>query len=426
MEGTKLTAQEQERVAILTAALAGEITNGQAAKQLRLSVRQVQRAKKEIKQQGELGIIHKLRGKPSNHRIQSETKQKVLKLIKKQYSDFKPAFATEKLQENHDITISSQTTRRWMTEVGLWKIRTRKQTTYRSWRPRKEYFGELQQFDGSYHLWFEDRFVDEQGNPIEVCLLAAIDDATGKITKAVFAANEGVVAVFTFWETYIEKHGKPLGIYLDKFSTYKINHKHAEDNHDLMTQFQRALQTLDIERVIANSPEAKGRVERLFQTLQDRLVKEMRLAKITTPEDGNEFLQKIFIPHFNNKFAVTPRKEGDTHRSLQKHEKKQLDHIFSVHKKRRVNNDFTVQFNNTWHQLTEVQPTTVRPREEVIMEIWLDGSVHIILRGKELNYFLLPEKPQKQTVQPVVLTNHRLNYKPPADHPWRKFKLGKG
>src|SRR5579862_7245467 len=221
MAGTKLTAKEHERVAILTAAIEGKITNDQAAKQLRLSVRQIQRAKKDIKQQGASGIIHKLKGKPSNHQIPKETKQKVLQLIKKQYSDFKPSFATEKLQERHAIAISSQTTRRWMHEAGFWKIRTRKQATYRSWRPRKEYFGELQQFDGSYHLWFENRFVDDNGNPIEVCLLAAIDDATGKITKAVFAANEGVIAVFTFWKEYIQEHGKPLGIYLDKFSTYK-------------------------------------------------------------------------------------------------------------------------------------------------------------------------------------------------------------
>src|ERR1700722_13133958 len=419
MAETKLTGREQERIAVLTAAIARRVTNGQAAKQLHLSVRQVQRAKKAIAHQGQSGIVHKLKGKPSNHRIRDETKQKALILIKKHYSDFKPAFATEKLQQNHDITISSQTTRRWMTEVGIWKIRTRRQTIYRSWRPRKEYFGELQQFDGSYHRWFENRFVDEQENTIEVCLLAAIDDATGKITKAVFAANEGVVAVFTFWKQYIEKHGKPLGIYLDKFSTYKINHKNAVDNAELMTQFQRALQTLGIERVIANSPEAKGRVERLFQTLQDRLVKEMRLAEINTPEEGNRFLKNIFIPQFNKKFAVTPAKEGDVHRPLQKLEKKNLNHIFSIHEIRRVNNDFTVQFNNTWYQLTEIQPTTVRPEERVIMETWLDGSVHIVLRDHELTYFLLPGKPRKVSKQPVVLTNHALHFKPPANHPWK-------
>src|SRR6266568_504473 len=257
MAGTKLTAREQERAAILTAAIEGKITNSHAAKQLQLSVRQVQRAKAALWKKGEDSVIHGLKGKTGNHHISETVKEKTLSVIKEKYTDFKPSFATEKLAENHKIHISYGTTRLWMIEKGLWKPRRQKQSTYRSWRPRKEYLGELQQFDGSYHLWFENRFVDEKGNSIEVCLLAAIDDATGKITKAVFAANEGIVAVFNFWKEYVETHGKPLGIYLDKFSTYKINHKAAVDNQELMTQFQRVLQTLAIERVIANSPEAK-------------------------------------------------------------------------------------------------------------------------------------------------------------------------
>jgi transposase len=426
MAETKLTAWEQEKAVIITAAIDGTITNGQAARQLRLSIRQVKRMKAAVRKSGTTAVVHQLKGKPSNHRYDESDKETLLKTIKDKYSDFTPKFATEKLQEIDGIAVTSQTIRVWMTEVGLWKPRKQKHTTYRSWRPRKEYYGELQQFDGSYHLWFENRFVDENGNPIEVCLLAAIDDASGKITKAVFAANEGIVAVFTFWKEYLEKHGKPLGIYLDKFSTYKINHKKAVDNFELMTQFQRVLQTLSIERVIANSPEAKGRVERLFQTLQDRLVKEMRLFKINTPEDGNKFLKEVFIPKFNEKFAVTPAKDGDVHRPIQTVEKKKLNHLFSIHEIRRVNNDFTIQFKNNWYQLTEIQPTTVRPKEHVIMETWLDNSVHVILRDRELNYFLLLEKPQKRLAQPAILTSHPLMYKPPPDHPWRHFKLKKG
>jgi len=152
----------------------------------------------------------------------------------------------------------------------------------------------------------------------------------------------------------------------------------------------------------------------------------MRLAKINTPEDGNRFLQKVFIPKFNEKFAVIPAKDGDVHRPLQTVEKKNLNHIFSIHEIRRVNNDFTIQFRNTWYQLTEVQPTTVRPKEKILIETWLDGTIHIILRKYELTYAVLPEKPKKQTQQPIVLTTHKLNYKPPVDHPWRKFKLGRG
>lgn len=421
MAGTRFTILEQEKAKILKLAMEGKITNAHAAKQLRLSVRQVQRTKARIKENGLSGVIHGLKGRPGNRHISEETKKSALSLISEKYTDFKPTFATENLQEHHGISISEETTRRWMIEKGLWKTRSRRKNKYRSWRPRKEYFGELIQFDGSYHLWFEDRYVD--GNPIEVCLLAAIDDATGKITKAVFAANEGVHAVLTFWKEYVEEIGKPLAIYLDSFSTYKINHKAAVDNEELMTQFQRVMQRFDIILITAHSPEAKGRVERLFGTLQDRLVKEMRLANINNPEEGNRFLKEIFLQKFNNKFAVIPAKEGNVHRVLLKQEKKVINHVFSIHEIRRINFDFTVQFKNNWYQLAEVQPTTMRPKESVIMEKWLDESIHIVSKDHELKYILLPEKPKKVKKQPIALTTHKLNFKPPHDHPWRRRLL---
>ncbi len=420
MSDTKLTPAEQEKAAILTSAIAGKITNHQASKQLGLSVRQVQRAKAAMRKGGITAVVHGLKGKPGNNRITDAIKKESLTLIRKKYSDFKPTFATEKLAENHNIHISYGTTRLWMMQEKLWKARKQKQNDYRSWRPRKEYFGEFEQFDGSYHYWFENRFVDENGDPVETCLLVSIDDATGKITKAAFLANEGVVAVFTFWKEYAQELGKPLGIYLDKFSTYKINHKAAVDNHELMTQFQRVLQALGIERVIANSPEAKGRVERLFQTLQDRLIKEMRLACMDNPEDGNRFLKEVFIPKFNTKFAVIPEKAGDVHKALLPQEKERINHIFSIHQTRRVNNDFTIQFKNHWYQLTEIQPTTVRPQEIVLVETWLDDSIHIILKNQELAYTILSKKPKRLRIrQPVILTTHKLNWKPPKEHPWK-------
>jgi hypothetical protein len=186
------------------------------------------------------------------------------------------------------------------------------------------------------------------------------------------------------------------------------------------------MRQLNINPISANSPQAKGRIERLFETLQDRLVKEMRLAKVNTPEEGNRILQ-VFIPKFNEKFAVIPAKDGDVHRPLLQEEKENINHIFSIHDTRRVNLDFTIQFKNNWYQLTEIQPTTVRPLMIALMEIWLDGSVHILLKNHELASILLPEKPKKQRMkQPTILTTHALNYKPPPDHPWRKFKYGRG
>lgn len=417
-----LTKREQEKLAVITDALSGKITKAQAAIILGISTRQVKRLKSKVRESGALAVVHKLKGKQSNHQIDQIIKEQALTVIKEKYADFKPTFATEKLEENHSIHISYGTTRLWMIENQLWKPRKQKQTFYRSWRPRKEYFGELEQFDGSYHYWFENRFVDENGNPIEVCLLASIDDATGKITKAEFAEHEGVIPVFKFWKGYVEEIGKPVSIYLDKFSTYKINHKAALDNSDLITQFERSMKTLSIEMIFANSPQAKGRIERLLQTLQDRLVKEMRLANITNPADGNKFLKDIFIPKFNKQFCVIPTKEGNIHRPLTNEEKQKLNHTFSIHEIRRINLDFTIQFKNKWYQLTEIQSTTVRPLEKVVMETWLDQSVHIMLKTHELAYILLPEKPKKQRIkQPIILTTHTLNYKPPPNHPWRQY-----
>lgn len=422
MAEKKLNAQEQYKFDIITKVIKKEIKSGHAAKLLGISPRQIRRLKMRVKTEGTSAVVHKLKGKLGNHHINILVKQNALKVIEETYTDFKPTFATEKLGENHAIHISPETIRLWMMEKKLWKPRKQKQFVYRSWRPRKEYFGELEQFDGSYHFWFENRFVDKEGRPIEVCLLASIDDATGEITKAQFSANEGVIAVFTFWKEYVEKTGKPLNIYLDKFSTYKINHKAAVDNTELITQFQRAMRQLGVELITAHSAEAKGRVERLFQTLQDRLVKEMRLANINTPEEGNIYLEEVFMPKFNAKFAVIPAKTGDLHKQLFPQEKNQLNHIFSIHDTRRVNLDFTIQFKNNWYQLTEIQPTTVRPLEKVRVNTWLDKSVHIALRDYELAYILLPEKPKKQRIkQPVILTTHTLNYKPPPNHPWRRY-----
>jgi transposase len=423
MSDIVLSVKEQEKLKIINAARDKKITNRQAARMLGISVRQIQRLKKRIREQGSFAIAHQLKGKQGNHHTQEDVKQKALQAIRERYADFQPSFASEKLQENDGIVVNAQTLRRWMIQEKLWKTRKQKVTgEYRSWRPRKEYFGELQQFDGSYHYWFEKRYCDEERKPIEVCLLASIDDATGKITKAGFSDNEGVAAVFSFWKEYILSMGKPLSIYLDKFSTYKINHKSAVDNYELMTQFQRAMLDLAVSLIPAHSPQAKGRVERLFGTLQDRLVREMRLVGINTPKEGNKFLEEIFLPKFNKKFAVLPSKEGNVHRSLPETDKKNLNRIFSVQSKRRVNNDFTVQFKNNWYQLKELQPTTVRAKDRVLVEEWLDGAVHFSLREKYLNYIVLPERPKKTNKQPLILTTRRLNWKPPLNHPWRQYR----
>ena len=419
MADTELTSFEQNRFDMISKVINHEIKPGAAAKLLGISTRQIRRLRIAVEESGSQAVVHSLKGRESNHTINRAIREKALALIHKHYSDFKPKLATEKLEEKHGMRITSQTVRVWMSEAGLWKIHRQKKITYRSWRPRKEYYGELVQFDGSYHHWFEDRYSDDNGNS-EVCMLAAIDDATGQITRATFSANEGVVAVFTFWKEYILKRGKPLAIYLDRFSTYKINHKSAVDNQELMTQFQRATKDLGIELITAHSPEAKGRVERLFETLQDRLVKELRLENINTPEVRNKFLENVYIYDFNKRFSIPAAKEEDLYRPPTDTDLENINRIFSIQSARIIQNDFTIQFKNEWYQLAEVQPVTIRPGETILVEEWLDGTLHFNFRGQHLAYVVLPERPIKSKRQPAILTTHRLNWKPPENHPWRK------
>ncbi len=338
--------------------------------------------------------------------------------MKEKYADFGPTFAQEKLEEVHKIIMSVESVRTVMIAEKLWKPKVRRENgEYHAWRPRLECYGEMQQFDGSYHKWFEER------GP-ELCLLASIDDATGKITMAKFEKNEGVHAVFRFWKEYIEKLGKPLAIYLDRYSTYKINHKSAEDNHDLLTQFQRASKELDIRLISAYTPQAKGRIERLFQTLQDRLVKELRLADISDVEKANEFLEKVFVPEFNRKFSVVPIKKNNLHRILTENEQKRLSSIFSIRSERKVNNDFTLSFKNQWFQLEKVQSLTVLRRDTVTVEERLDGTVHLRMRNAELKYFVTAERPKKESA-PITALVPKKQTKPAIDSPWRKFSYGK-
>jgi hypothetical protein len=302
-----------------------------------------------------------------------------------------------------------------MTKNNLWKTKPRKKNKeYREWRPRKENYGSMEQYDGSYHHWFENRAP-------ECCLLLAVDDATGKIMKAVFDYHEGIHPTFNFWKDYVEEKGKPVAIYLDKFSTYKINHKNAQDNKEMTTQFQRVCRDLDITLISAHSPEAKGRVERMFETLQDRLVKELRLQGINDIKTANKFLEEKYITIFNGKFAVVPVKRADLHRPLTKIDKENLNSTFSIHSNRVVMNDFTVQFKNQYFQLGQQQPVLVCRKDKILIEEYLDGSTVLKLRNKKINYIVLPKRPEKaHKLKVPALTTGRPAYKPPANHPWRR------
>lgn len=407
-----MTTKEVHRFSIIQKLIDKEINATHAAKLLRLSIRQTKRLKGKVRRFGVKALIHASRGKPGNRRMPQEERNQIVAILKEKYPDFKPTFASEKLQENHHIKRDPKTIRRLMIEEDLWKPRRKKQLEYHAWRQRKACFGEMLQFDGSYHRWIEDR------GP-EWCLLAAIDDATGIPAKAKFDFNEGVFPVFNFWKEYVEKHGKPHSIYLDKFSTYKMNQRTAVANPDTLTQFQRAMHQLGVEPITAHSPQAKGRIERLFNTFQDRLVKELRLREISTITQANTFLEEEFLPIYAKKYSVEPASNTNLHQPLTQKEKNNLNSIFSKQTVRNVKNDFTVVLNNQWHQLLENQPTTIRKGASVTIEEWIDGGTHLVAHGKYLNSKMITERPQKTKKAAWVIAAQKPVRVPAKDHPWR-------
>ena len=418
-----MTKREARRYEIVKNLLAKKIDGTEAAKQLNLSVRQTKRLKAVVIRFGIKGIIHGNRGRKGNRQIARNIINKAKEYLKEIYHDFNPLLAQEHLRDDHKIQLSKETVRQIMIGEKLWLPKKKTNVKKHFWRERKDNYGEMEQFDGSYHNWFESR--NEAVVGLEQCLLLSVDDATGQRTKGRFEYNEGVILALKFWKGYVEEKGLPNAIYLDKFSTYKVNHKNAVDNKELMTQFERAMNQLGVRVIHANSPQAKGRVEKMNGTLQRRLVKEMRLNKINTIEDVNKFLKEIFIPKFNRQFAVMPKKENDLHQKLSTGEKSNLDKILSIQSERVINNDYTVQFKTRYFQLTKTQPTTVYKKDKVTVEEYLNGEIKISFRNHYLTYLCLPEKPKKAiNVQLAALTTRQpTNWKPPANHPWRRQLL---
>ena len=409
-----------ERYQTVQEYLRGNLSVTEATIRCRIGERQffrlVAKVKKAEQDKVRIGpeiLIHGNTGRIGNRALSEETKQEVKKLVNSRYPDFGPTLATEKLQELHNFTINSETLRNWMIEWDIWKPkRRRKNGKHREWRERRPLYGQMQQFDGCYHLWFEDR-----GELC--CLLLSVDDATGRITGARFVEWEGVFPSFTFWRKYLKKHGKPGSIYLDKHSTYKINVKTLLDDPEARSQFERVCQELGIEVIHAHSAEAKGRVERVFKTLQDRLVKELRLRGISNKEDANRFLEEVFIDDFNGRFAVEPKESGDVHRTLSESQV-ELDQIFTIKTERMIMNDFTIRYHNRFFQLQQTTKRLVRQKEKVEVRETEDKTVSIHLRGTQLPSEELPERPKRVKPEPKLLA-HRKPHKPAPDHPWRRY-----
>lgn len=420
MDNKRITMSQKEikRYDIIKKVINKELNGAEAAELLALSARHIRRLKKKVKEKGAQGLVHKNRGRTSNRKTPDRERQKIISLIKEHYSDFGPLLASEKLSERHQIEKNKGTIRNIMIEEGIWKPKAKKKEVHREWRQRKASSGEMMQYDGSYEHWLENRGA-------KCCLLASIDDADSRIWLK-FDEHEGVEPTFNFWREYIEQFGKPYSIYVDKFSTYSMNHKLAKENPDTLTQFQRAMETdLNIEIIHAGSAQAKGRVEKLFGTLQDRLIKELRLNNVSTVEEANRFLEKDFLPKFNAKFMVAPRIDVNLHKKLTKQETSKLDSIFSRQYQRIVRNDFTISYKKNYYQLTDNQPATICKKDKIIIEERMDKSIYFRLRSKYLNYKLLPARPERINPKAkwvIAQTANRKPYAPPANHPWRKFQ----
>jgi len=409
--------KEADRISVLDRLNQKQIKQKQASEILRLSVRQIRRLIKNYQKTGRAGLIHKNRGRVSNHKVDQTEIDNVLEIIKTKYVGFGPTLAYEKLLENNQIRFSLERLRLAMIDSGLWIQKKRKKIVVHQLRQRRKCFGELVQIDGSPHLWFEDRG--------EYCaLLVFIDDATSKLLWLEFCHSETTMAYFKSTKGYLKTFGKPLAFYSDRDSVFRVNAKNGQYQP---TQFGRAMAELSIKVICANSPQAKGRVERANQTLQDRLVKELRLRRINTMEEANKFLPK-FIKKFNQKFGITPISSLNAHRPLGQIENKNLDQILAIVEERTLSKNLTCQFENQYLQIkTDKSHYLLRhARVKIIRDT--NNNIKVEYRGRKLEFtvFNSNQLPLAQTeIVGSKLINDKLDkltWKPASNHPWRQYQ----
>ena len=389
-----MSKRELNRIDILARLESGRLTPGAAAVLLQVSERQVYRLRRRFRDGGPAGIADRRRGRPSNNRLPDGLRDHAVTLVREHYADFGPTLAAEKLADRHDLRVSRETLRSWMIQAGVWRPRAERKRFHQP-RHRREHVGELIQIDGCAHRWFEDR-----GPPCT--LLVFVDDATSRLMALGFVPSESTFAYFEVLRRYLEAHGKPVAFYSDKHSIFRVNSKEAQGG-DGMTQFGRALDELTIEIICANAPQSKGRVERCFGTLQDRLVKELRLAGIDTPEAGNAFLSGFLEAH-NARFAKTPFSERNAHRPLT--ERDNLDEVFAWREERTVTQSLTLQYDQTLFLLEPNAVTRPLARQRVMVCDYPDGRLAIKHKGRELPYRVFDKR--QRVNQAAIVENKRL------------------
>ena len=401
-----MSVKELRRVHVIRQTREKKLTQVKAGALLGLTPRHIRRLLARVAQAGDHGLAHRGRGKPSNRRISEKVKAKALKLCEKQYGDFGPTLAAEKLTERHGIAVSAETVRGWLLATGVTHFQRRKRP-HRSWRERKAHVGELVQLDGSHHDWFE-------GRGPRCVLMAYIDDASSRV-YARFYEYEGTIPAMDSFTRYVTRYGIPLAIYADKHSTYQSPASPTVEEQlagvTPTSQFGRALGELGVELIPAHSPQAKGRVERLFQTFQDRVIKEMRLAEVSTLEAANRFLES-YLPIHNRRFTVQPAQAADLHRPRPAH--RELDRVLCLKTTRCLRKDFTIAHQRGLYQIHETVRTS-----QVLVEEHVNGTMRITHQGRALGFHAITSRPMK-TAKAKTVYRPRRPVTPRPDHPWHR------
>lgn len=407
----RLSGKERSRAEVLSKVSKSAISLLKASELLGVSYRQILRIWHRFKLDGASGLKHGLRDRRSNRCIDSDRRDRVLELYQAKYGDFGPTLAVEYLAKEDGEELSEETLRRWLMTAGLWSSR-RRGSPHRQWRERREHWGELVQMDGSEHDWFEGR----RG---KASMMVMIDDATNW-THAKFFESETTAGAMTVFGEYVRHYGLPRSLYVDRAGIYETTRDPTADEalKDVSppTQFGRAMAELGVGLILANSPQAKGRVERRHGVFQDRFVKALRLKRINTLESANSFLDTEFLDELNLRFSVEARSSANLHRAVP--QGINLDHVLSYQEQRVVQNDWTVPWCNRIFQLSVAHQKLALARKKILVSELLDGTIRLTYRGRLLSWSEISERPSKAKVKPS--NKEKVPFKPATNHPWRR------
>ncbi len=418
-----MSAKERDRLSLLSRVRDGQLTLAAAAGLMEVCYRQARRLLQRFKASGAAGLVHRLRGRPGNRgRASPADRERALSLCRERYADFGPTLAAEYLAKEHELMVDHETLRRWLIGAKRWKPRRDAKRQHRRWRERRKHAGQMVQMDGSHHAWFEER------GP-RCVLMVMVDDATGWTWARFHESESTEAAMGTLW-SYIDQRGLPRSLYVDKHSIHRINrattaHENLTGKRPL-TQFGRAMADLGVELICAHSPQAKGRVERKNGTLQDRLVKALRLAPggaVNDIEAGNAFLEKTFLAEHNERFAVKPAEAADLHHAAPP--ETTLRAALSIVEERTVGNDYCVQWRGCWLQLTGTDANLGLRGQKVTVRQTLCGELEVLARGRVLEHQPLPQRPAARKEEPAMtlaqrVAGHRGVKKPGPDHQWNR------